>query len=101
MSRRAKFRSGIVLETCACHKTTATLSTYSLNYKCLYAVSEDLSPSKAVTDQVLDWGKHHWPRELDFDEEISSDLADKETHYHGVRKTQPARHYASTGSKKV
>ena len=50
ISRRAKFRSGIVLEACACYKTTATLSTYSLNYKCLYAVSEDLSPSKAVTD---------------------------------------------------
>ena len=50
MSRRAKFRSGIVREACADHKTTATRVTYSLNYKCLYAVSEDLSPSKAVTD---------------------------------------------------
>ena len=64
MSRRAKFRSGIVREACADHKTTATRVTYSLNYKYLYVVSEDLSPSKAVTDQVLDWGKYHWPREL-------------------------------------
>ena len=64
MSRRAKFRSGTGREVCTCHKTTATQSTYSSNYRCLYEISEDLSPTKAEMDRVLGWEKHRWPREL-------------------------------------
>ena len=60
MSRRAKFRSETGREACDCHKTTATQSTYSSNYRCLYEISEDLSPST----QDLGWEKHRWPREL-------------------------------------